>query len=139
VNDISRGPVGADRSIPELLSELAADVRTLVRDELELARIEMTQKGKQAGFSVGMFGAATLLGLAAFGALTVAVIAALALVLPVWAASFLVAALYAAIAAIAAARGKEKLVEVGSPLPTKTVDNVRRDLDAVREGVERGR
>ena len=54
-------------SVPELVKDLTRDISELVRQEIELARVEMTEKGKQAGLGFGMFGGAALLGMAVVG------------------------------------------------------------------------
>ena len=59
-----------ERPIGELLKELSTQTTTLVRQELELAKAEMAEKGKQAGVGVGMFGGAGIFGMLALGALT---------------------------------------------------------------------
>ena len=46
-----------DRSLGELLKQLSEQTTRLVHQELELAKAELTQKGKQAGMGAGMFGA----------------------------------------------------------------------------------
>lgn len=132
-------PAGADRPLPDLLRELATDTATLVRQEIELARAELVHKGKQAGASAGLFGAAAVLALGAFGALTAAFITALALVMPVWAAALVIAVIYAAIGAAAALRGRAALKKVGSPVPDQTATSIRYDAAAIRAGIERGR
>ena len=48
---------------------LSEQVSVLVRDELKLAQLEMTSKGKQAAFGTGMFGAAGLTAVYAVGCL----------------------------------------------------------------------
>jgi len=68
-----------NKSIPELMRELADETTTLVKQELDLAKAEMAEKGKQAGLGVGLCGAAGIIGLFALGALTACFIAALAL------------------------------------------------------------
>ena len=68
-----------DRPIGDLVRDLSQQTSTLVRQELELARVELTQKGKTAGIGAGMFGGAGLFGFFAFAALTTAIIAALSL------------------------------------------------------------
>lgn len=131
-------PVGAERPLPELLRQLATDTATLVRQEMELARAELSQKGKQAAASGGMFGAAAAFGIGAFGALTAAIIAALALIMPLWAAALVVTAIYAGVAAIAALRGKAALKKLAPPVPEQTVASIRQDVETVRAGVKRG-
>lgn len=64
-------------SVPELMRQLSDQTATLVRQELELAKAELTVKGKRVGIGAGMFGAAGVFGLYALGAFTAAVILAL--------------------------------------------------------------
>lgn len=49
-----------DKSIPELMRELADETATLVHQELDLAKTEMTEKAREIGVGAGMFGAAGL-------------------------------------------------------------------------------
>ena len=67
----------SDRSVAELLKQASDQTATLVRQELELAKAELTVKGKQVGLGAGMFGGAGVFGFYAFGALTAAIILAL--------------------------------------------------------------
>jgi hypothetical protein len=60
----------SQKSLAELGEELAYRVSALVHHEIELAKAEMTEKGKRAGFGAGMFGAAGLLAAFAFGCIT---------------------------------------------------------------------
>src|ERR1700694_4791751 len=80
------------RNLPlgELVKQLAEETSMLVRQELELAKTEMTQKGKRAGVGLGELGGAGLVALYALGALTACFIAALALLVPVWGAALIV-------------------------------------------------
>ena len=66
-----------DQSIGELVKELAAETSTLVRQELDLAKAEMTERGKRAGKGAATVSAAAIVGLLAAGALTACLIAAL--------------------------------------------------------------
>jgi len=132
-------PEYANLPLPELLRQLSTDTATLVRQEMQLARAEITQKGKQAQSSLTGFGTAALAGLGAFGALTAFFIALLALWMPVWLAALIVTVIYGVVAFVAARSGKKALEEVGSPVPTQTVETVKEDVDAVRAGVRRAR
>ncbi len=69
----------SDRSVAELLRQLSDQTTTLVRQEPDLAKVELAEKGKQAGLGVGLFGAAGMLGLYALGALTAALVHVLSL------------------------------------------------------------
>lgn len=83
-------PELAELPVGELVTRLAEQILQLVRNELRLAQAELKQKGKRIGFGAGLTGAAGLISLYGLGALVTAVIAALALVLPVWAAALIV-------------------------------------------------
>ena len=64
-----------DRPTGELLKELSDHTTTLVKQEMDLAKAELQEKGKQAGIGAGMFGGAGLFGVGAFAALTACLIA----------------------------------------------------------------
>ena len=117
-----------DRPIGELLKELSTQTSTLVRQELELAKAEMTEKGKQAGLGAGMFGGAGLFGLLALGALTTCVIAALATGMDVWLAALIVAVVYAAVAGVLALLGKQKTREAIPPAPEQAIESTKEDV-----------
>ena len=102
----------AEKPVPELLRDLSQQTATLVRKEMELARAELTQKGKAAGLGAGMFGAAGLLGLFAFGALTACFILALATAVDGWLAALRIFALVKAVVDRGGAIGFRKLTGV---------------------------
>ena len=139
------GPAGdanadqSDRPIGELVKQLSEQTSTLVRKELELARAEMTQKGKMAGIGAGMFGAAGLFGLLALGALTACFILALAEAMTSWLAALIVTAVYAAIAGVLALTGKSKVQEAGPPVPEQAKESMRRDVEWTKERAKAAR
>ena len=117
-----------DRPIGELLKELSNQTTTLVRQELELAKAEMADKGKKAGLGAGMFGGAGLFGLLALGALTTCLIAALATGVDLWLAALIVALVYAAIAGVLALAGKRKTQEATPPAPEQAIESTKEDV-----------
>ncbi|MBA3843701.1 MAG: phage holin family protein [Actinobacteria bacterium] len=117
-----------EQPIGELLKQLATETTTLVRQELELAKAEMREKGKQAGPGVGLIGAAGGVALLAAGALTAFLILALDGVMPNWLAALLVALAYGVAAGVLYSRGKEKVDDVGSPAPRQTIETVKEDV-----------
>ena len=128
-----------DRPIGELVRELSEQTSTLVRQELELARAELTQKGKTAGIGAGMFGAAGLFGFFAFAALTAAIIAALSLAFDdVWPAALIVAAVYGAVAGVLALTGKNK-VEEATPPVEHAPQSIKQDVASVKAHAQAGR
>src|SRR4051794_17714334 len=89
-----------DASVSDLLRQLSEQTTRLVRQEIELAKAEATEKGKKAGIGAGMLGGAAVIGLLALGALTACLILVLDLAMRTWVAALIVAAVYGAIAGI---------------------------------------
>jgi Putative Actinobacterial Holin-X, holin superfamily III len=120
-----------DRSLPELLKQLSQETTQLVHQELELAKAELTQKGKQAGAGAGagMFGGAGALGLAALGALTACFILALNAVMPAWLAALIVAVVYGIIAFVLVKQGQARMKAAGPPVPEQTIETVKEDVE----------
>jgi uncharacterized membrane protein YqjE len=117
-----------EKSMGELFKELSADLSTLVRQEMQLARAEMTEKGKQAGLGAGMFGGAGIVALLAAGTLSACLIAALSLAMKVWLAALIITALYVAAAAVLALVAKQRVRQVTPPTPEQTVETVEEDV-----------
>ncbi|MDQ3849667.1 MAG: phage holin family protein [Actinomycetota bacterium] len=118
----------ADPSVAELLKQLSEQTSTLVRQELELAKIELESKGKKAGLGAGMFGAAGLFGLFALATLTACAVLALDTAMAGWLAALIVAVVYGAVAGGLALSGKAKVTEAVPPVPEQTVDSVKEDV-----------
>src|SRR3954470_16059341 len=78
-----------DQSTADLLRQLSDQTTTLVRKEIELAKLELAEKGKKASIGAGMFGGAGLFGVFAFGALTACIVLALATALDAWLAALI--------------------------------------------------
>jgi uncharacterized membrane protein YqjE len=117
-----------DQPIGELLKQLANETTTLVRQELDLAKAEMREKAGKAGPGFGMWGAAGVIALLAGGALTAFLILALDGAMPNWLAALIVGLVYTAIAGVLYLRGKQRVEEAGSPVPEKTIETVKEDV-----------
>jgi uncharacterized membrane protein YqjE len=128
-----------DRPTGELLRELSQQTTDLVRQEIDLAKAELGEKGKRAGVGAGMFGGAGLFGIGAFAALTACIIAALDLAMPLWLAALIVTVVYAAIAGVLALQGKEKIKEAGPPVPEQTAESVKEDVQWAKTRAKSGR
>ncbi len=120
------------KSTAELTTDLVHEVSALVRDEFALARAEMTRKGKRAAFGVGMFGAAGLFVFLGLVCLTGCAVAAIAIVLPVWAAALIVGGAYLILAGIVAAAGRVDLQTAAPPLPTEAAQSARETVEWIR-------
>lgn len=129
----------SEQSVPELMRQLSDQTATLVRQELELAKVELTEKGKRAGIGAGMFGAAGVVGLYALGALTAAIILALGLAMSGWLAALIVAVVYGAIAGALALTGKSNVQRGVPPVPQQTVETVKEDVDVAKQRAKEGR
>jgi hypothetical protein len=128
-----------DRPVGELLKELSDQTTTLVRQELELAKAEMAEKGKQAGLGAGMFGGAGVAGLLALGALTAALIAALATGMEVWLAALIVGVVWAAVGGALALYGKQKTQEAVPPAPEQAIESTKEDVQWAKTQVKSAR
>jgi uncharacterized membrane protein YqjE len=129
----------ADRSTAELLRQLSQQTGDLVRQEMELAKAELTEKGKAAGLGAGMFGGAGLVALYAVGALTASAILALAIVLDPWLAALIVGVVYAAIAAILALTGRKKVEQATPPVPEQAIESTKEDVEWTKQRAQAAR
>jgi hypothetical protein len=118
-----------ERPLGEIASELTRDVSLLVRQEVQLAKAEMAEKGRVAAPGLGMIGAAGVVGLMAAGALTAFLILVLSIFLPEWGSALIVGAVFAATAFVLAKQGKERVGEAGAPIPEQTIETMKEDVE----------
>ena len=118
-----------DRPIGDLVRQLSDQTTTLVRQEIELAKAEMTAKGKQVGMGAGAFGGAGLFGLYAVGAITACLILALSTAVAGWLAALIVGVVYAAIAGVLALIGKKKTQAGAPPVPERAISSTKEDVE----------
>ena len=123
-----------DRSIGELFSALANQTSTLVREEVNLARTEMTQKAASLGKDAGMIGAGAVLALGAYLALVAALIVILDIWLPLWAAALIVAVLLAGIGFVLIQQGLNAIKRVNLA-PRETIATLKEDANWAKEQV----
>ncbi|WP_328988967.1 phage holin family protein [Kribbella sp. NBC_01245] len=128
---IDRGSTG-DEHVGELVGQLSADVSRLVRDELQLAKLELKDKGKQAGIGLGLFGGAGTIALYGLGAFITAAILGLAQAVPAWLSALLIGVVLFVIAAIAALLGKRHVSEATPPMPEHVVEGMHQDIEALK-------
>ena len=123
----------SERSTGELVQQMSEQVSTLVRDELKLAQLEMTRKGKQAGIGVGMFGGSGAIALYGVGCLIACAILGISRVLAPWLSALIVGVALLAVAGIAALAGKS--AAAGYPACTAAGGAQRQD----RRGGDQGK
>lgn len=114
-------------STGELVKQLSNQLSTLIRKELDLAKTELTEKGKVAGMGAGMFGGAGVAGLLALGSLTALVILLLDKAMDTWVATLLVTLIWGAVAAVLAMAGRDR-VRAATPPAEETVETVKEDV-----------
>ncbi|MFB9236780.1 phage holin family protein [Plantactinospora siamensis] len=135
----SRSRPGGEQSTAELVQRATEQVSTLIRDELALARAELTEKGKHAGIGVGLFGGGGALALYGLGALVAAVIMLLALAIPAWLSALIVAVVLFAVAGVLALIGRKQVRRAVPPVPSAAADSLRADVNTVSAAVKDGR
>lgn len=130
---------GSDRPVGDLVRDLSDQTTALVRQEVELAKAELTVKARTAGIGAGMFGGAGALGFYALGALTATLILALATAVDAWLAALIVTVAYGAIAGLLALRGKARVQRATPPLPEQAVESAKEDIRYTKTKVQEAR
>ncbi|WP_327685791.1 phage holin family protein [Streptomyces sp. NBC_00467] len=124
-------------SVGDLVSQASQQLSQLVREELRLAQAEMTQKGKRFGKGGGMFGGAGIVAFIGLQALAATAIAALVLVLPLWAAALIITGVLFVIAAVLAAMGKKQVGMATPATPERAIESVKADVAEIKERAHR--
>jgi hypothetical protein len=118
-------------SVGALIGEVTKDLSVLMRQELELAKVELKTEAKKAGQGAGMFGAAGFAGYMVLMFLSIALWWALShLVGHSWSA-LIVAVLWGVIGAVTFVLGRKKFREV-NPKPERTVDTLSQVPSALK-------
>jgi uncharacterized membrane protein YqjE len=129
-------PMGTEdprqQSLGELMKQLADQTSRLVRDEVRLARAEMMEKGRAYGRAGALLGAAAVVGLLTGIALTMFLIYVLRLAVPLWASALIVTVVYGVVGFALFAAGRKKLDEAKTPVPERTVESVKEDVQWLR-------
>jgi uncharacterized membrane protein YqjE len=126
-----------DKSTGDLVRDLTRLVPQLAREEVELAKAELAEKGKHAGIGAGLFGAAGITALFGVGVLLAAAVLGLAEVMPAWAAALIVAGAVLLVAGVMALIGRKQVSQASPPVPQKAVESTKRDVRAVKESARR--
>lgn len=127
-------PAHEDRSIGDLFRDLIANVTDLVRDEVRLARSELSEKADDVYAAALLVACAVALGAGGIAVLLIAAVAALSLTMPAWAASLIVGVAALALAAALVMAAKSKL-QVRNLAPTRTVASLRGNAEFVKEKI----
>ncbi|SDC58384.1 Putative Holin-X, holin superfamily III [Geodermatophilus telluris] len=118
-------------SVGQLISEVTTDLSVLMRQELALAKAELTVEAKKAGQGAGAFGAAGFAGYMVLMFLSFALWWALENVMDAGLAALIVAVLWGVIGAVAFVVGRKKFRQV-NPKPERTVDTLQQVPGALK-------
>jgi uncharacterized membrane protein YqjE len=127
------------RPAAELVRDLSAQVSKLVRQELELAKVELTAKGKEAGIGAGMLSGAGLFALYGVGAVIAAAILGLSTAVAGWLAAIIVAVVLFAVAGVLGLMGRARAKRAAPPAPEQAVASVKEDVRFTKEHVAEAR
>jgi hypothetical protein len=128
-----------NRSTSELVRDLSEQSTRLVRQEIALARAELTQKGAQAGLAIGLLGGAGILSLYGLGALTAGGILLLSTATKAWVAAVIIAGGIFVVAGAAALIAKARLARAAPPVPEATIETAKKDVATIRASIREGR
>ena len=116
---------------------MSEQVSVLIRDELKLAQLEMTGKGKQAALGAGMFGASGVVAVYGVGCLLACAIIAISGVVAAWLAALIVGVALLAAAGGAALLGRKRLQKGVPPVPEQAVAGIKADVEEIKERTHR--
>lgn len=123
-----------ERSLGELFSELASETSALVRQEVALAQVELTQKATKIGKNVGFLVVGGSIAFAAFQAFLAAVIIGLSYFIPAWTAALLVGVVVAIVAYLLVTMAISNLKNM-SLAPQQTVETLKEDAEWLKNEV----
>jgi uncharacterized membrane protein YqjE len=117
------------RSTGELVKDLSQQASTLVRQEIQLAKVELAEKGRKLGVGMAAAAGAATAALLALGTLTAFLVLALDGAMPNWAAALIVALIWAAVALALVLYARRKLEDFETPVPEDTVRTLKEDIE----------
>jgi len=121
-----------DRSLGELFSELSRQTSTLVRQEVTLAKTEMSAKASKVGKDVAFLAVGGAVAYAGFLGILAAIVIILAGPLPWWLAALIVGVVVVAIGYFLIQRGRAAL-QRADPAPRETIDSIKEDVEWAKQ------
>jgi len=118
-----------ERPMGDLVKQLAGQTSTLVRQEVDLAKAELAEKGRIAGQGAGLFAGGAVVGMMAAGALTALLILVLDTAMDAWLAALIVTVVLGAVAAVLALQGRNRIRAATPPVPQQTVETLKEDVE----------
>ena len=118
-------------TIGSLLGDISANLSTLMRQEVALAKAEVRQEATKAGGAAGMLGGAGFAGYMFILFLSIAAWQALDALMPSGWAAFIVAVVWGIIAAVLGLMGRKKMQQI-NPTPEQTVETLQKVPGAIK-------
>jgi len=122
------------RSIGELVAGISERFSRLIRDEIELAKVQATAKVKKIGVGAVMLAVAGVIALYALGILLLAAVWGLANALPLWLSALIVAVVLLIITGILAMVGLKSLKK-SNEYVVDPKSGIRNDIEAAKKGL----
>lgn len=122
----------ADKSVGELIQQLATQTSDLVREEIALAQVELKEKGRRAGMGAGLFGGAGAIAFYAGGALIATIILGLSEVMWPWLAALIVTVVLFVVAGVLALVGKKKVEQATPLVPKRAILSTKESVQSVK-------
>ena len=119
------------RSIADVLQDILANVQTIIRSEVRLAKTEITEEATKAARAAGMMAGGAVAALFTVWLLLLTIVFALATVIPIWGAALLVCVLMAVVTAVLLVNGKKRFSTVHAT-PEKTIESVKENVEWVK-------
>ena len=121
-----------DRSLGELFSELSRQTSTLVRNEVELAKTEMTEKASKIGKDIGFLAIGGAVAYAGLLAIIAAIIILLGGVLPMWLSALIVGIVVAGIGYALIQKGRDALKR-DNLAPKQAIETLKEDAEWAKQ------
>jgi hypothetical protein len=125
-------PSSRSRSLFGLIADVPKLVKELVKGEIALLKAELISKAKVFAFAAAFLIFALVIVLYAIGVFLTAAVMGLATIMPAWLAALIIAVVMLIIAGILGLLGWRRLKKALPPLPTRTIDSVKNDINAVK-------
>lgn len=122
-----------DRSLGQLFSDLSSQASRLIHDEIELAKIELTDKAQSLSVAGAYIAAAAVGGLLFLGTLTAMLTLLLALVVDAWIAAGIMTAVWLVVTVALGLLARERYKRMRTPLPEQTIETVREDIQWAKD------
>ena len=123
-----------ERPLGELFADLANETSSLVRNEVALAKVELTEKATRVGKNVASLAIGGAVAYAALLAVCAAVILLLTMAMPAWLAALIVGLIVGGVAWLLISKAITALRQT-ELTPQRTVDSLREDAQWIKDQI----